>query len=177
MLPYGGIVWLDMPPYGGTITDDEMIDDEDIKRIKKIKSLIKKKLYDYETPGLKVIKYGGFGRGRFSNCYWIDVKYGENDVYAASILFYEDSIIDSKTGNLHPGRDGYVVFQKWHNIPFERKAPNIRMRVGKCYGVFIPIEKEYRKETGINVLDKSNTAEKIAEEIFSSFIMFTSNFS
>ncbi len=153
-----------------------MIDEKDIERIKEIKGLVKKKLCDYGNNDLHVFRRGGRGIKRFSDCFWIDVRYGEKHASAASILFYEDAIIDHKSGNLHPGRYGYVVFQKWHNFPFARSAPNMKMKVGKCYGVFIPFGDDYRVETGINVLDNNKSPEEIADEVFNSFVDYTENF-
>ncbi len=152
------------------------MNEKDKGTIEKIRASVKKQLYNYENKKLHVFTRGGHGRGRFKDCYWIDVRYGENDAYAASILFYEDAIIDCSSGNLHPGRYGYVVFQKWHNFPFARSAPNMKMKVGKCYGVFIPFGDDYRVETGINVLDNNKSPKEIADEVFNSFVDYTENF-
>lgn len=116
----------------------------------------------------------GQGRrvGRFEMCQWIDVEISNNDeIDTASILFFEDARIDVKTGNLHPGRYGYVVFQKWRKSFIQSKAPNILLQLGKYKGVFVPLDKHFREETGICVIGSQDN-DAVADEVFLRFLRF-----
>lgn len=145
-----------------------MADDKNDKLIETI-SLVRKEVTERlntKEEGLfcKVTPKNG-RKGRFENCMWIDVIFAGDKNKAASILFFEDAIIDSSSGNLHPGRYGYVVFQKWNNHTLKRTAPNLVLRMGNEVGVFVPISGKYRLETGICVdeADENTVADKIVK--------------
>ena len=133
----------------------------------KVKELIRKdnnmKLTEYQ-------KGKGKEGSKYERCQWIDVRFCDDQSRAASILFYEDFRADVCTGNLHPGRYGYVTFQKWNNDPINRPAPNIKLCIGGLTGVFIPIDKEHHLETQINVLD--GEVDSVSESIFKLFNKF-----
>ena len=106
----------------------------------------------------------------YERCQWVDIRFKDDDSCAGSILFYEDFRVDLRTGNLHPGRYGYVVFQKWNNKMINRKAPNMLFGLEDIKGVFIPIDKKHRRETDICVLE--GNIESKAREVFDSFKEF-----
>ena len=73
---------------------------EELKRLRKI--VIEK----LKAGGHKV-KRGGIGQGKYDQCIWVDLE----DT-PSRIAFFEDTIIDEKSGNFHPGRYGYATFFK-----------------------------------------------------------------
>lgn len=148
-----------------------MEQNKEFERIKAVRDLVSNRIN--RTDCFKRIKRGGFGKSRFDQCVWISVLNSGDEYEAASILFFEDFRLDDNSFNLHPGRYGYVLFQKWHNYPRKRPAPNIRIRINGHSGVFIPTGQECRKETEINVLDENETEEEIADKVFESFVAFT----
>lgn len=114
----------------------------------------------------------GRGRDKYKACYWIDVRFESNENMAASILFYEDFRVDNNTGNLHPGRYGYVTFQRWSNRGIERKAPNVKMGLANANGVFVPTDIRHRLETNISIWDSDIDVKTLAEDIFEEFKEF-----
>ena len=96
----------------------------------------------------------------------------DDEDMAASILFYEDFRIDNNTGNLHPGRYGYVTFQRWSNRGIERKAPNVKMGLANTKGVFVPTDIRHRLETNISIWDSDIDVKTLAEDIFEEFKEF-----
>lgn len=150
------------------MTDKEV---NEFNRIEKVKNTIKELIKQDSDMILKRQNGRGKKGTRYEKCQWIDVRFKSDSHKAASILFYEDAIIDIRTGNLHPGRYGYVVFQKWSNRDFERTAPNLRIKVGRIPGIFIPIDDKHREETQICVLD--GDVNQISNEIYNEFNNYT----
>lgn len=141
------------------------------ERIKAVKEEIKK-LINAQSDISLLPRQKGHGVGeKYKEYHWIDVKLNGADNLIASILFFEDFKIDIKTGNLHPGRNGYVVFQRWNNQYVARKAPNIKFHLQDCTGIFIPVDKKHRLETNIDVL-KDDELDKISKKIFDAFLEF-----
>ena len=95
-----------------------------------------------------------------------------NKNMAASILFYEDFRVDNNTGNLHPGRYGYVTFQRWSNRFLERSAPNVLFCLANNKGVYVPTDTRHRFETDINVWNLEKDEETLSKEIFRKFKKF-----
>lgn len=149
------------------MTSDEQ---NQFNQIKRIRTVMKKRIID---SGRLRIKKGSLGcgkkDGRFEICQWIDVEPYEGSL-AASILFYEDARIDTRSGNLHPGRYGYVVFQKWNNL-LTRPSPNIKIQFNHCNGIFVPFDKNHREETDICILGRIDE-ETIVEDIYTRFLKF-----
>lgn len=142
---------------------------KDFDRIESIRILVKGML---KADKRFLLKPGERGKGRFEKCQWITAINPSNEYEMASILFYEDAVLDTRTGNLHPGQYGKVVFQKWNNQPFKRTASNAVIQIANVKGVFIPFDKNHRKETDIDVLREDKSAEEKAREVFDSFASF-----
>ena len=154
-----------------TQENDKDMSKDRIERIKEIRGKIIEAIVDDEDMYL-LKGQKGHGSGKYKECYWIDVRFESNKNMAASILFYEDFRVDNNTGNLHPGRYGYVTFQRWSNRFLERSAPNVLFCLANNKGVYVPTDTRHRFETDINVWNLEKDEETLSKEIFRKFKKF-----
>lgn len=89
------------------------------RRFAELKTLRAKFVAKY--PELKPRKNGGVTQSaRFPYCVWVDFPEAR-----ARIAFYEDCLVDEKSGNIHPGRIGYAtIFKNLHSNGGACDSPN-----------------------------------------------------
>lgn len=113
-------------------------------RFAELKTLRAKFVAKY--PELKPRKNGGVTQSaRFPYCVWVDFPEAR-----ARIAFYEDCLVDEKSGNIHPSRIGYAtIFKNLHSNGGACDSPNDVVNGALCY------RPENKLVTGIRVCEEN----------------------